>query len=79
MTYSYPVVFTPIENGTYAVYVPDLGIHTQGLDLQDARDMAADAIFLWIQETIANNEPVPLASQPGDVASSRCELVTVTL
>ena len=42
---SYTVIFEPLEEGGYMVTVPALpGIVTQGDDLQDAREMAEDAI-----------------------------------
>ena len=42
----YPIVLTPDETG-YTVYVPDLQINTEGINLADAIDMARDAIGLW--------------------------------
>ena len=44
MTVVYPVVFTPLEEGGYLAYVPDLKIHTHGEDLAQAILMARDAI-----------------------------------
>ena len=46
MKQAYPIILTPSEHG-YVVYVPDLDINTEGKDLADAIDMAADAIGLW--------------------------------
>ncbi len=40
MTVVYPVVFTPMEEGGYLAYVPDLKINTQGEDLAQAILMA---------------------------------------
>ena len=42
----YPIILTPAEMG-YVVYVPDLEINTEGLDMADAIEMARDAIGLW--------------------------------
>ena len=44
MTVVYPVVFTPLEEGGYLAYVPDLKINTHGEDLAQAILMARDAI-----------------------------------
>lgn len=44
MTVVYPVVFTPMEEGGYLAYVPDLQINTEGKDLAGAIAMARDAI-----------------------------------
>lgn len=40
----YPVIFTPVREGGYTAYVPDLDINTQGEDLAEAISMARDAI-----------------------------------
>lgn len=42
----YPIILTPVKTG-YVVYVPDLGINTQGAGIAEAIDMARDAIGLW--------------------------------
>ena len=42
----YPVVFTPLEEGGYMAYVPDLQINTSGKELADSIFMARDAIGL---------------------------------
>ena len=44
MTIIYPAVFTPLEEGGYLVFVPDLSINTSGKDLADAILMARDTI-----------------------------------
>ena len=44
MTVVYPVIFTPLEEGGYLAYVPDLQINTHGEDLAQAISMARDAI-----------------------------------
>lgn len=41
----YPVIFTEVEN-VILVEVPDLEILTEGKDMQDAIEMARDAIGL---------------------------------
>lgn len=46
MKTAYPIILTPAETG-YVVTVPDLQINTEGADIADAIDMAADAIGLW--------------------------------
>ncbi len=61
MKYVYPAIFEP-ENGKYYVSVPDLsGCNTVGDDLQDAIEMARDAISMWlcIAEDKKENIPVP--------------------
>lgn len=45
----YSIVITPPENGEkyFSVYVPDLELYTQGVDLEDAIAMAKDCIGIW--------------------------------
>ncbi|MDK9710408.1 type II toxin-antitoxin system HicB family antitoxin [Acidaminobacter sp.] len=63
MKFIYPVIFRTVEDGFYAVSVPDLpGCFTQGKDLQEAYEMAQDAIALWICDSEDNSESIPLAS-----------------
>ena len=40
----YPVIFTPVKEGGYDVFVPDFPLNTQGADMADAIYMARDAI-----------------------------------
>jgi predicted RNase H-like HicB family nuclease len=40
----YPVVFTPVKEGGYDVFVPDFPLNTQGADMAEAIYMARDAI-----------------------------------
>lgn len=59
MRYVYPAVFTK-ENGQYLVSVPDLpGCHTFGDDLNEAIEMARDAISMWLCVTEDKGEEVP--------------------
>ena len=49
MTFVYPAVFTPKEDGGYQASFPDLECCTAfGRDLEDAIDNAADAAYNWI-------------------------------
>lgn len=45
MKAAYPIILTPDHSG-YLVYVPDFNINTEGHDLTNAIEMAADAIGL---------------------------------
>lgn len=49
MTFVYPAVFTPKEDGGYQASFPDLECCTAfGRDLEDAIDNAADTAYNWI-------------------------------
>ena len=57
----YPVFFTK-TNDCVLVEVPDLGILTEGTDMNDAIDMARDAIELKCVSMEDANEDIPDAS-----------------
>ena len=58
--YKYTVIFEPAEEGGYIVRVPALpGCYTQGETLEEAKEMAREAIALHIETLKANNLPVP--------------------
>lgn len=70
----YPTVFTPLKEGGYMAYVPDLQINTSGTDLADAIFMARDAIGLMgiDMEDDGKAFPTPSAKVPhedGEIVS----------
>ncbi len=59
MKYVFPAIFEE-ENGKFYVSVPDLsGCNTVGEDLQDAIEMARDAIEMWLCIAEDRNEEIP--------------------
>jgi predicted RNase H-like HicB family nuclease len=65
MKYVYPAIFTPEENGGYSVLFPDLeGCYTCGDDLQDALEMAEDALALTLYGYEKDGKAVPAPSSP---------------
>ena len=63
MKYVYPAVFTPLADGHYDVYIPDLPhCRTFGVSLADAIEMAQDAASMWLWDAENNKELIPLAS-----------------
>jgi len=57
---SYTVVFEPAEEGGYCVHVPALpGCFTQGETLEEAREMAKEAIQGHIEALAMVGEPIP--------------------
>ncbi|MGN1382311.1 MAG: type II toxin-antitoxin system HicB family antitoxin [Eubacterium sp.] len=62
----YPVFIKP-DGKDYLVYVPDLGIHTEGKNEYDAIAMARDAISLMVMDEQDHGEDVPA---PSDSASA---------
>ena len=74
MKYAYPIVLTPDESG-YVVFVPDMNINTEGHDIADAIEMAADAVGLCgiSMQDMGREIPTPAASLPpcseGEIAT----------
>jgi predicted RNase H-like HicB family nuclease len=68
--YEYTVLLDPDEEeGGYTVTVPALpGVVTQGETVEEALEMAKDAIALYIQDLIADGEPIPVEHVPPQLA-----------
>lgn len=71
MKTAYPIILTPAETG-YVVTVPDLQINTEGADIADAIDMAADAIGLWgiTAQDMGKVVPAPSSALPRAMTGS---------
>ena len=65
----YPVIFTKTEEGTYLVEVPDMEILTEGEDLQNAIEMARDAIGIKGICIEDDAKPIPAASASIDASN----------
>lgn len=65
MTFIYPAVFSPKEDGKgYHVTFPDLACcETEGPDLEDALENASDAAYNWIWSEMEEDDcDIPAAS-----------------
>ena len=57
---TYTALFEPAEEGGYVVTVPALpGLVTQGETLEEAREMAKDAILGYLEALQKDGEPIP--------------------
>ncbi len=58
--YNYTIIFEKEDDGGYHVFCPTLkGCHTQGDTYDEALYNIKDAIKLYLDSMIANNEPIP--------------------
>jgi antitoxin HicB len=58
--YRYTVLFEPAEEGGYVVTCPSLpGLVTEGDTLEDAREMAVDAIRGYLETLSQDGLPIP--------------------
>jgi predicted RNase H-like HicB family nuclease len=63
--YTYTVLFEPVPEGGYNVVVPALPeICTFGETLEEAREMAEDAIRCVLESMRKDNEPIPSDIEP---------------
>ncbi|TXK21244.1 type II toxin-antitoxin system HicB family antitoxin [Pontibacter qinzhouensis] len=57
---TYRILLTPEEEGGFSVSVPTLpGCFTQGETIEEAIEMAREAISLYVESLEADGEPVP--------------------
>jgi antitoxin HicB len=63
--YNYTVIFEPVEEGGFDVVVPAIPeICTFGSTIEEAREMAEDAIRCYLESALADNEPIPQDKEP---------------
>ncbi len=75
--YTYTAVFEPEENGGYTVWFPALrGCLTCGATLDEAREMAAEALQGYLEILQEDGTPIPVE---GDVPATVSERVRVQL
>ena len=69
-------IFTPEENGAFSVLFPDLeGCYSCGDDLQDALEMAEDALALTLYGYETDGKPIPAPSPLSALAHGDCEFI----
>ena len=69
--YQYTAFFEANESGGYTVTVPSLpGLVTEGKDLDDAREMAKDAIRCYIEGLKKAKEPIPIERETAQMKVS---------
>ncbi len=65
--YIYPAHFIPEELG-FSVLFPDLpGCHTQGNSLEEALEMAKEALSIYILDLEEDKKPIPKASKSDEL------------
>lgn len=76
--YIYPAIFTKEKDGSYLINFPDLdGCYSQGEDLHDAYDMAADVLCLMLYHMEETNELIPSASNPKDISVDKDSFIAL--
>ncbi len=59
-TYTFTMLFEPAEEGGYVVTCPALpGLVTEGDTMEEAREMAEDALRLYLESLRKDGLPIP--------------------
>lgn len=75
--YIYPAIFTKEENG-YSVLFPDIdGCYTCGNSLEDAMDMAEDALALVLYQYETERKAIPTPSDYSSIQTDKQSFVTL--
>ena len=74
-TYTFTMLFEPAEEGGFVVTCPALpGLVTEGDTMEEARNMAEDALRLYLETLIEDGMPIPSdkipIAQPIEIAVS---------
>ena len=63
MNLKYIIVIEKADDGSYSAYVPDLpGCVSCGDTPEEVKALAAEAIKMYIEDMIADGEPIPEAT-----------------
>lgn len=74
--YVYPAILTPEENGAYSIVFPDLeGCYTCGDNLEDALEMAEDALALVLYGYEKDRRLIPAPSKRNELIVNGEEFV----
>lgn len=74
----YPAIFHKAEEGGFWITFPDIPeCMTQGDDMQDAYEMAIDALGLAITSRKADKEEIPMPSEPYNITLNENEFCAV--
>ncbi len=63
----YPIIIIPTGENDYYVKIPDMDIGTQGESIENAIEMARDAICLMAVDLQEDGKPIPSASEISEI------------
>lgn len=74
----YPAVFQPEDNGAFTVFFPDVdGCITCGENMENAYEMASDALGLVLSYMEDNKDPIPFPSAPQKIQLENGQFLVV--
>ncbi len=77
-TYVYPAFFRHLESGTYSIDFPDLpGCVSAGDNLEEAYQMAKEALSLHLYGMLEDNESLPAPATPESLAGEENSFIAL--
>lgn len=74
----YPAIFQSEENDKFSVFFPDVqGCNTFGENMENAYEMAFDALGIMLSFMEDNNMPIPKPSRPQDILLEEKQFIVV--
>lgn len=74
----YPAIFQAEENEKYSIFFPDIqGCNTCGDNMEDAYEMAFDALGIMLTYLEDNKLPIPKPSKPQDIVLEDGQFIVV--
>ncbi|WP_312812300.1 type II toxin-antitoxin system HicB family antitoxin [Sedimentibacter sp.] len=74
----YPAIFQTEDNNAFSVFFPDIeGCNTCGESMEDAYEMAIDALGLMLSYMEDNNMEIPMASKPQDIVLEKNQYLVI--
>ena len=74
----YPAIFTPEDDGGFSVSFPDIeGCFTQGETIEEAYEMAFDALGLALSFLEDEKRVIPLPSAPNKISLNENEFIVI--
>ena len=74
----YPAIFQTETVGGYSVSFPDLpGCYSQGDNIEEALDMARDAVGIYLSQFEAERKEFPVATELGKISKEENETIVL--
>jgi predicted RNase H-like HicB family nuclease len=74
----YPAVFKQEANGEYSIFFPDIpGCNSCGKDLQEAYEMAFDALGIMLTYFEEEELPIPEPSNPAEITLTDNQFIAI--
>lgn len=74
----FPAIYQTEENREFSVFFPDVqGCNTFGENMENAYEMAFDALGIMLSYMEDNNMPIPKPSKPQDIVLEKNQFIVI--